>query len=382
VSSLADLRDRTAIVGVGTTAFGPRYRELDPELTAYELAVEALTNALDDAGLKKQDVDGLVGARVPSYARMADVLGLRHPRIINTYEGSGRMSGVALQTAVMAVTSGMADVVACVYGNNGRSVGARYGGDAAPESTAIYDTMYGMTSPGAYVSMMYRRYAYQYGAPDGALAPLAINNRKNGALNPNAVMQKPITTDEYMAARYIAEPLRLFDYCLINDGGVAFIVTSAARARDLKKAPVYVTATAATGDITNYYTSDDFFYSACKDVADRLYPAAGLAPGDVQCAQIYDNFTPTILFSLEGFGFCPRGEAWQWVKDGRIELSGELPINTSGGHTAESYMQGWALHVEAVRQLRGEAGPRQVPDCKIAQYICASPIVTSHILRR
>jgi acetyl-CoA acetyltransferase len=145
---------------------------------------------------------------------------------------------------------------------------------------------------------------------------------------------------------------------------------------------VYVTATAATGDITNYYTSDDFFYAACQDVADRLYPAAGLEPKDVQCAQIYDNFTPTILFSLEGFGFCPRGEAWQWVKDGRIELGGELPINTSGGHTAESYMQGWALHVEAVRQLRGEAGPRQVPDCQIAQYICASPIVTSHILRR
>jgi acetyl-CoA acetyltransferase len=382
VPSLADLRDRTAIVGVGTTAFGPRYRELDPELTAYELAVEALTNALDDAGLNKEDVDGLVGARVPSYARMADMLGLRHPRIINMYEGSGRMSGVALQTAVMAVGTGMASVVACVYGNNGRSAGARYGGDAGAESTAIYDTMYGMTSPGAYVSMMYRRYAFQYGAPEGALAPLAINNRKNGALNPNAVMQKPITFDEYMAARYIAEPLRLFDYCLINDGGVAFIVTSAERARDLKKPPVYVTATAATGDLTNYYTSDDFFYAACHDVADRLYPAAGLQPSDVQCAQIYDNFTPTILFSLEGFGFCPRGEAWQWVQDGRIELGGQLPVNTSGGHTAESYMQGWALHVEAVRQLRGEAGPRQVPQCEVAQYICASPIVTSHILRR
>lgn len=379
--SLDAIRDRTAIVGVGTTAFAQRYRELDPELTAYELAVEALTNALDDAGLTNKDVDGLITARVPSYARMADVLGLRHPRFVNGLEGSGRMSGVALQTAVMAVTTGMAEVVACVYGNNGRSAGARYGGEEGGESTAIYDTMYGMTSPGAYVAMMFRRYQYLYGAPDDALAPLAINNRKNAALNPNAVMQKPITYQEYMASRYIAEPLRLFDYCLINDGGVAFIVTSAERARDLRKPPVYVSATAATGDLTNYYTSEDFFFAACSDVAKRLYPAAGITPSDVDSVHIYDNFTPTILFSLEGFGFCPRGEAWQWVKNGRIELSGELPVNTSGGHTAESYMQGWALHVEAVRQLRGEAGDRQVPNCGVAQYMCAAPIVTSHILR-
>jgi acetyl-CoA acetyltransferase len=379
---MSDLRDQTAIVGVGTTAFGPRYRDLDPELTAYELAAEAFAQALEDAGLKKEEVDGLVCARIPSYGRMADMLGLRYPRIINTYEGSGRMSGVALQTAVMAIATGQASVVACLYGNNGRSAGARYGGDAGDESTTIYDTMYGMTSPGAYVGLMFRRYQHLYGAPDDALAPLAINNRKNGALNPNAVMQKPITYEEYLAARYIAEPLRLFDYCLINDGGVAFIVTSAERARDLRKPPVYISATAATADLTNYYTSDNFFYEACKDVADRVYQAAGIGPRDVDCAQIYDNFTPTILFSLEGFGYCPRGEAWQWVKDGRIELGGELPVNTSGGHTAESYMQGWALHVEAVRQLRGEAGERQVPNCDVVQYICASPITTSHILRR
>jgi len=120
---LADLRNRTAIVGVGTTEFGARYRNLDPDLTAYELAAEAFRNALDDAGLRKEDVDGIVGARVPSYARMADVLGIRHPRIVNTYEGSGRMSGVALETAVMAVATGLASVVACVYGKKGRSAG-------------------------------------------------------------------------------------------------------------------------------------------------------------------------------------------------------------------------------------------------------------------
>lgn len=378
-----EIRDTTAIVGVGTSAFGPRYRQLDPDLSAYDLAVEALMVALEDAGLAKDDLDGIVSARLPSYSQLATLIGLRRPRLVYALEGTGRWSGVALQTAVMAVATGKASVVACLYGNNGRSAGARYGGgQVAAESNAAYDAMYGMTSPGAYVAMMFRRYQHLYGAPGDALAPLAINNRKNGALNPNAVMQMPISYEEYVASRYIAEPLRLLDYCLINDGGVAFIVTSADRARDLRKPPVYVTATAAAGDLTNYYTSDDCFYASCQDVAGRVFAEAGMEPSDVDCLQVYDNFTPTILFSLEGFGFCPRGEAWQWVRNGRIELGGELPVNTSGGHTAESYMQGWAMHVEAVRQLRGEAGARQVPGCEVAQYVCASPIVTSHILRR
>src|SRR5919201_2577141 len=309
------IRDETAIVGVGTTRFGALYRDLDPERTAYELAADALDSALADAGLEKEALDGLICVRVPNYQVMAGMLGLPNLRLVNGLLGEGRMAGVSLQYAVLAVATGQAETVAVVYGNNGRSAGARYGGGFDPFSTSAYEAMYGMTSPGASVAMMFRRHQHEFGTRPEALAALAINNRKNGARNPNAVFQTPITSDDYFAARYIAEPLRLFDYCLINDGGVAFIVTSAERARDLKKPPVYVTATAATGDITNFYTSDDFFYAACQDVAERLYPAAGLGPNDVDCAQIYDNFTPTILFSLEGFGHCPRGEGWQWVKD-------------------------------------------------------------------
>ena len=382
---LTNMRDKTAIVGVGDTDFSAAYHRRDPDLTPYDLGAAAFTKALEDGGLSRDDIDGLICARIPSYARMADVLGLRHPRIVNTFEGTGRMSGVALQAAVMAIVTGQAEVVACVYGNNGRSAGARYGGGEVDHtgnmSTAIFDSMHGMTSAGAYVAMMYRRYQHIYAAPDDALAPLAINNRKNGALNPNAVMQQAITYEDYIGSRWIAQPLRLLDYCLINDGGVAFIVTSSERAVDCRKAPVYVSATAAAGDLTNFYTSSDFFYEATADVAARVFRDAGVSRSDVDVLQIYDNFTPTILFSLEGLGFVPRGEAWQYVQNGRIELSGELPINTSGGHTAESYMQGWALHIEAVRQLRGEAGLRQLPHCEVAQYVCVSPIVTSHILR-
>jgi len=368
-----------AIVGVGQTDYRALYADREAIRDEFSLGADALELALADCGLAKDDLDGLLCSRVP-YARMADILGMRHPRFIHDLEGSGRMSGVALQEAVALVSSGLAETVACVYGNNGRSAKMKYGGeDNGP--TAAYETMYGMTSPGAHSAMMYRRYRDLYGAPDDALTPIALNNRRNALRNPVAVFEQELTYEQYMSSRYIAEPLRLFDYCLINDGGVAFIVTSIERARSLPHRPVEVAATAGLGDLTNYYASDDFFFLACQEVASRLYREAGLGPSDVDCIQVYDNFLPTVLFTLEGFGHAPRGEAWQWVREpGRIELEGSMPMNTSGSHTSESYMQGWALHVEAVRQIRGECGERQVASCDVVQYMCASPIVTAHLL--
>lgn len=371
-------RREVAIVGVGQSDFAKLYAERDVHRDAYALAAEALRMALEDAGLDKAELDALLCSRV-AYNRMADVIGVHHPRVAHDLEGSGRMSGVALQEAVALVESGVAQVVACIYGNNGRSAGMRYGGEGGGP-TVGYDAMYGMTSPGAYVAMMYRRYQQLYGAPDDALLPLALNNRRNAMRNPAAVFRKELTEEEYLASRYIAEPLRLYDYCVINDGGVAFIVTSMERARDLRKAPVRVAATAGRADLTNYYTTTDFFHGACQDVAARLYEQAGVGPEDVDCLQVYDNFLPTILFTLEGFGHAEAGQAWEWVRGGRIALEGPRPLNTSGSHTSESYMQGWALHTEAVRQLRGECGERQVPGCRSVQYMCASPIVTSHVL--
>lgn len=380
---MAFLNGEIAIVGVGTTDFAADYKERDASRTSYSLGIDALKHALDDAGLKLSDIDGLLCCRMPSYERIGDLLGLRHPCVVNGYEGSGRMSGVVIQHAAALIAAGLATTVACIYGNNGRSAAMTYGGEGAgaPDNLS-YDLAYGMTSPGAYVGMMYQRYAHLYGAPEGALAPLAISNRKNAALNPIAVMKEQITQEQYLAARYIAEPLRLYDYCMINDGGVAIIVTSKERAKDLKKPPVILAASASMGDLTNFYTKPDFFNEAARFVADKVYAQSGLSPQELDCVQIYDNFTPIMLFTLENFGFAPRGEGWRWIRDGRIELSGEMPVNTSGGHTAEGYMQGWALQVEAVRQVRGEAGARQVPNCEQAQYICVSPIVTSHILQR
>jgi acetyl-CoA acetyltransferase len=384
--SAKGLSRRAAIVGVGTTRFGEQYRQTEADVTAYDYAVDAFCAALSDSGLARTDIDGVIAARLPSYERLATLIGLRHPRLVNVYEGTGRMSGVILQDAVRAVTTGAATTVACIYGNNGRSAGATYGGSRsdprAAATNSIYDEMQGMTSPGAYVALMWRRYQHLYGAPDGALASVAINNRANAAKNPNAVMRSPITFDDYISSRYIAEPLRLYDYCLINDGGVAFIVTTEDRARDLLKPPVYVSGIAASADLSNYYTSPDFFFTAARSAAKDLYEQCGIGPEEVDCLHAYDNFTPVVMFTLEGLGYCGQGEAWEWIEGGRrISLDGDLPTNTSGGHTSESYMQGWALHVEAVRQVRGECGDRQVPNCTTAQYACLSPVVTTHILQ-
>lgn len=314
--------------------------------------------------------------------------GITQPAVVNSYDATGRMAGVALQHAVALIQTGLATTIALVYGNNGRTAGMTYGGEVragpynAASNNALYDLAYGMTSPGAYVAMMYRRYAHEYGVPDGALAPLAINNRRNAQLNPIAVMTTDLDEQQYLGSRFVAEPLRLFDYCMINDGGVAIIVTTAERARDLRRHPVLVAASAGAGALGPYYTKQDFYGEASRDVAQRLRRTSGIGPEDVDLVEIYDNFTPVVLFALEHFGFASRGEAWQFIRDGRIALDGVLPINTSGGHTSEGYLQGWALQVEAVRQLRHEAGARQVTDANVAQYICVSPIVTSHILMR
>ncbi|MCU1524700.1 MAG: hypothetical protein JWO18_1594 [Microbacteriaceae bacterium] len=377
-----------AIVGVGTTDFGSIYSDRDPFRTEYQLGVEALKLALDDAGLDKSEIDGLLLSRIPGYETFGYMAGIEQPRVVNSYEGSGRMAGVVLQHAISLVQAGLATTVACVYGNNGRAAGATYGGEQrggaynAWGNMAKYDLAYGMTSPGASVSMMWRRYMHEYGAPDGALAPIALSNRANAQKNPIAVMRKPLSEEEYMASRFVSEPLRLYDYCMINDGGVALIVTTAERAKDLKKPAVVVRATASRTQLSPHYTKTDLFRDSAVDVAQRVRAQSGFGPDDIDCVQIYDNFTPIVLFSLEHFGFTEQGHGWEFIQDGRIALDGQLPINTSGGHTSEGYMQGWGLEAEAIRQVRGEAGERQVADCDVSQYICVSPITSSHIFTR
>lgn len=367
------LRDQTCIVGVGTTAYGNF-----PETDANGLGADALTMALDDAGLTLADVDGIIVNRIASYERFSEMIGLNNPTFGAQLQASGRMSGASVMMAAMALAAGQAKCIALVYGNNGRSVREYYGGGDSLWAP------WGFTSPGARHAMMARRHMHLYGTRSDQLAHVAKTFRDHAALNPAAVMRKPFTIDDHQNSRFITEPLRLLDYCLINDGGVAFIMTTADRARDMKKKPVYISGMAREDTYENssiYSAPDDLWFGALDRMAGRIYGQAGIGRDAVDGLMIYDNFTPTVLFSLEGMGFCKRGEGGPFVAEGHLALGADLPTNTNGGHLSESYMQGWALIAEAVRQLRGECGERQISDAEVIQYICATPISNSILFR-
>lgn len=370
------LRNRVAVVGVGTTTFGRL-----PGYSAYDLGIWALKEALADCGLRRENIDGVIVNRIPDYQRFCELVGMS-PRFAMVTPGQGRMSGVTIELAALAIANGLANTVALVYGNDGRSAGDQYGGDTDRYSSGGAGLWfpYGMTSPGAVHAMMMQRHMHRYGTSSRQLGEVAATFRNHAALNPGAVMREPITVDDHQASRFIAEPLHLFDYCLINDGGVAMILTGAERAHEGRQRPVYVRGFAsATRLADSTFPPDDFWHAPMAATANDVYAMAGVGHADVDALMVYDNFSPTVLFSLEGFGFCPRGESGRFVEGGRLGLGGELPSNTSGGHMSESYMQGWALNVEAVRQLRGGCGARQIAGAEVIQYVCAAPMVSSII---
>jgi acetyl-CoA acetyltransferase len=373
-----------AVVGVGDTDHGRLYKErnLPGPRDPYQLGAEAFKSALDDAGLKKEDIDGVLCVRdIKRYEYFCYKVGIDKPRLVNGLESAGRQSGLALQYAAMAIASGMVKTVAVVYSNHGRTAAFNYGGDG--DGGDPFGILHGMTSPGAQVAAMFNRYRHEFGAREESLGKLAISNRHHASLNPKSVMTKPITMQDYLGARYITEPLRLFDYCLINDGAVCMILSTVERAKDLRKPVVEMIATSACGDMASSYMKEDFFYKGTKLVADDLYATAGVTAADMDNLQIYDNFTATIMYSLEGLGLCERGGAGDYIDKVGITLGhSPRPVNTSGGHTSETYMQGFNHQVECVRQLRHECGARQVPDSKLSLYICSAPIISGHIFAR
>jgi acetyl-CoA acetyltransferase len=371
-----DLAGKVAVAGVGTTKFG-KLSGFGPE----DLGIAAMDAALADAGLTRGDIDGLIVSRIPDYQVFCAMTGL-DPRYVQITPGQGRMSGSTIQMAALAIAAGQADVIALVYGNNGRTAGSKYGGEADRYGGAggAQWFPYGMTSPGAAHAMMFTRHAHLYGTTSRHLAEIAVAFRQHAVLNPDAVMREPITVEDHQNSRFVAEPLHLFDYCLINDGGVAMILTSAERARDMAKPPVYLRGFAQASALSDVnMPPEDFWHDPMSRVADEVYAMAGVGRDDMSALMIYDNFSPTVLFSLEGFGFCKPGEGGPFVAEGHLRLGGRHPTNSSGGHLSDSYMQGWALNVEAVRQLRGECGARQVAGAQHVQFILGSPIVSSII---
>lgn len=370
-SWLSDIR----VVGVGTSRFGSF-----PDTDALGLACVAFNAALDDAGLDRTAIDGLVVNRASSYQRVGETLGI-DPAWSVQLDATGRMSGASIIESAMAIRAGLATTVALVYGNNGRSVRINYGGSERAGNDPF--APWGFTSPGAFHALMFQRHAALYGTSAEHLAEVAVAFRHHASLNELAVRQDPITIEDYMESRYICEPLRLLDYCQINDGGVALIMTTADRAADLRQPPVRVAGVGAADQLTGAtFPPDDFWFRALRKSAQDSFGMAGVGPGDVDALMAYDNFTPTVLFTLEGLGYCEPGESGKFVQDGALGLGGRLPTNTNGGHLSESYMQGWSLNVEAVRQIRGECGDRQVPGAEVVQYASATPRCLSLIYTR
>lgn len=375
MSLIANRKDSVAVVGIGTTKYGAM-----PEHDATSLGIWALRNAAEDAGIELQDIDGLICQRLTDYQKFVQITNIT-PKLVTATPGAGRMTGGTIQIAVQAILSGMLDTVAVVYGNDGRSAGARYGGKGDNYGTGADQLWapYGMTSPGAVHSMLFQRHAHQYGTTVEQLGEISIAFRNHAMLNPDAVMRKPITMQDYLNARFICEPLRLLDYCLINDGGVAMILTAGDRAKDFRKPPVYIRGMAQVSRLAQGELPEDYGYAAMQRAAGIVHDMAGVGREDVDALMIYDNFTPIIVFALEGFGYCAKGEGGPFIESGALRLGGRYPTNTNGGHLSESYMQGWNLQVEAVRQLRGDLGERQVPDAEIVQYLQGGPLCTSII---
>jgi acetyl-CoA acetyltransferase len=367
------LRDRTAVSGVGLLL--GKY----PERTSLSLAVEAYDIALADAGLERKDVDGIIQLSYGyDYDRFLEAVGAD---VRYAYQGwsHGRFVAPMLQHAAMAVATGMAKVVAIVHGRRSKAYGKtadhemwRQGLGPHGESPA-----YGALGPAFGAAIAAQRYFHLYGGGNEDLAPIAIAFRKHARLNPIAVRKDPMSREDYLNSRWIIEPLRLFDCCQNNDGGACIIVTSTERARDLRKPPVFISGMQGVhaGRQLHNLTlpglgvaqQDVFPYRPAREDL-YAYEMAGVTQKDIDALITYDAFSPLVLFALERFGFCSPGEAREFVKDGRIELGGELPINTGGGLLSEGHMIGWNLFIEAVRQLRHECGPRQVKDAQVIQY--------------
>jgi acetyl-CoA acetyltransferase len=388
-----DFKDTAAICGIGLSRLGRGLPE-----TQLELAAVALKAALDDAGLGRDDIDGLaINFGWPlglDYDRIAESFGL-DIRWVNQFWTHGRFVTMSLQAAAMAVAAGLADVVACItaasftrereiLGGPGDIEGLREEGGTHGENPP-----YGLTAPAGGAALAMSRYMALYGATREQLATVALTLREHALLNPIAIQKQRLTLEDYLAARYVVEPLCLYDCCMVTDGAAVVLVTSAERARELRQPPVYVSGMQGLRS-----GPDEFIFAppglginqqrpgrvTPKDRDQDVYRMAGIARGDVAGLYTYDAFTPLVLFVLERFGFCGPGEAAAWIQDGRIRLGGELPVNTSGGLHSEAHVSGWNSIAEMVRQLRGQAGPRQIAGAEFLQW--ATVWGDSVVLRR
>ncbi len=357
------LKDRAAIAGIGQTEYSKNSGRSE-----LQLAAECVKAAIADAGLRPSDIDGMTTFTLDTndeieVARAVGIGDLSFFSRVNF--GGGAAIGVMLQAA-MAVATGVAKNVVVYRAFNERS-GHRYSKGIA-EGIVTADLIhwswylpFGLLTPASWVAMFTQRYMHEYGCKPSDLAQVAISTRKHAVNNPNAFFYgKELTMDDYMSSRLIADPLRLFDCCQESDGGAACVVTSVEHAKDLPHPPAVIrgVAQAAAADqenMTSFYRPSISHLPEMDLVAQQVYQMSGLGPDDVDAAIIYDAFTPIVLWQLESFGFCGRGEGKDFVKDGNLEVGGRLPCNTNGGQLSEAYIHGMNGVNEGVRLIRGKS---------------------------
>lgn len=361
----SELRGRTAIVGVAESDLG----EVGPGVTALDLTEQAAGRALDDAGLTIVDVDAVFSHSafysMPTVT-LAERMGIR-PRYSDSTAVGGSSFLAHLRHAAAAIDAGLCEVALIAYGSNQRSAS---GGLVASGHSHIpsYETPFGPRLPVSAYALAAARHMHEFGTTREHLAEVAVAARRWAQRNPSAFERADLTIDEVLGSRMISTPLTVRDCCLVTDGGGAIVVTSAERARDLPTPPVYYLSGAEAHWHTSISQLPDLTVTAASETGARAFDLAGLRPSDVDVVELYDAFTINTVLFLEDLGFCAKGEGGAFVNAGGIAPGGHLPVNTNGGGLSYGHpgMYGIFTLIESVRQLRGEAGDRQVDDAHVA----------------
>lgn len=357
---------KAAIVGVAESDLGRT-----PDKTVLQLQRQAALAALDDAGLQLSDVDALFCAGNWAWSpnlMLAEYLGIRPSYTDGTNIG-GSSFEAHIGHAVAGIEAGLFDVALITYGSTQRSDRSRNRGANAIRLTDQYEAPFGLPTPVGAYALAAMRHMYDYGTTSEQLAEVAVATRKWAAMNEKAFLRDPITIEDVLNSRWIAEPLHLLDCCLVTDGGGAVVVASARRARNMRKAPVWVLGHGEAHTHNSIANMPDLAtHQAAIASGQAAFAMAGLTPADINVTEIYDSFTITVILTLEALGFCGRGEGGAFVSGQRTAPGGPFPLNTNGGGLSYCHpgMYGIFLLIEATRQLRGECGPRQVQGARAA----------------
>jgi acetyl-CoA acetyltransferase len=365
-SAAAALRGAAAISGLGVTPMGKIYGH-----DAMHFAGEAIRLAVEDAGLAKDDIDGLlinagVGTHGALSLGLAPYLGFEHLRVLNHMNGAGSTAAQMVLYAAMCIQQGMANNIVCVFADAplqapGPSAQA-YARPASPRGMASLGPAYGMFSVNGQYALAARRHMALYGTTNDHLGQIAVSARAWATMNPRAQMREAIDLDDYHNSRWIMEPFHLLDCCLVSNGGVAVIVSSAERAADLRQPPVYVRGVGqghhSTTGRAGWEPELNSPATTAKEMAFRM---ADVELSDIDLLELYDCYTYTVLVTLEDYGFCGKGEGGPFVADGKLGPGGALPTNTGGGQLSGYYMWGMTPLSEGVIQARGQGGERQAP---------------------